>query len=303
LIRLLEEGKRVFPDPNALRIIQDKGLQKSFLLHYELPTATFFLAESKEQLKSLIISQEVSFPFIQKSRKLGYDGKGVRLVESRRDLHNMLPFPCLIEEKVVLQKEISVIAARDQKGNIRCYPAVEMVFNKQANLVQFTLSPAKLKENIAQMAYTLAEKTISAFGIVGLLAVEMFLDENNRLFINEVAPRPHNSGHHTIESAYTSQYEQHLRALLGLPLGSPKLLSPSVMINLIGGLQTIDSVSDDRLIKCMEIEGVKVHLYGKKENRPFRKMGHITILEKDKLKLKQKTDRIIKLLNNPLQSV
>ena len=192
----------------------------------------------------------------------------------------MLFRSCVIEEKINFTKELSVIAARDINGNVKCFDVVEMVFDEQANLVTLLLCPAKVSPEVAQKAEELAIKTITAFDIVGILAVELFLDKNNEIYINEVAPRPHNSGHHTIEACVTSQYEQHLRAILELPLGSTEIIMPSVMINLLGEKGYSGDVIYQGLEKCMEVEGAKFHIYGKAETKPFRKMGHVTIIDK-----------------------
>jgi len=293
LIKLAEEGKAVYPNPHKLHIIQDKGLQKEFYVKNNLRSSPYIICENKEEVKELITNGTISFPFVQKLRKAGYDGKGVAVVNTSDDLHKMMDAPSVIEQKVKIKKELSVIAARDAFGNVNCFTPVEMIFDKQANLVKYLFSPAQISDCIAKNAITLATKTIKAFDIVGILAVELFLDENDELLINEVAPRPHNSGHHTIESSFTSQYEQQLRAILGLSLGSTEMIMPSLMLNILGEPEYRGTVKYEGLEKCMEIKGAKIHLYGKTETKPYRKMGHITILDNSIENAKQKAEYII----------
>lgn len=292
LMKLAEEGKVVHPAPHALHIIQDKGLQKEFYSKNNLKTSPYIICENKKEIHEQIKNGSISFPFVQKSRKAGYDGKGVVVINSSDNLHKLMETPCVIEQKVNIQKELSVIAVRDVLGNVSCYAPVEMIFDEQANLVKYLLCPAQISETIAQKAIVLATETINAFDIVGILAVEMFLDENNELLINEVAPRPHNSGHHTIENTFTSQYEQQLRAILGLPLGSVKTIMPAVMLNLLGEPGYSGAARYVGIEKCLEIEGVKIHLYGKSETKPYRKMGHVTILDSTLESAKHKAEYI-----------
>jgi len=280
LIKLQEEGKKIYPSPQALQIIQDKGLQKQFYKNNNLKTSAFELYDDKQHVIEAVNKGIISYPFVQKSRKDGYDGKGVSVINTAKDLHLLLEGACVIEEKINFTKELSVIAARDVKGNVKCFDVVEMVFDEQANLVTLLLCPANVSTEVAQKAEALAVKTITAFDIVGILAVELFLDKNNEIYINEVAPRPHNSGHHTIEACVTSQYEQHLRAILELPLGSTEIIMPSVMINLLGEKGYSGNVIYQGLEKCLEVEGAKFHIYGKAKTKPFRKMGHVTVIDK-----------------------
>lgn len=296
LIKLSEEGKAVFPDPRKLVIIQDKGLQKEFYKEKRLNSSPYILCKSKTEIKHRIQDGSIAFPFVQKLRKAGYDGKGVAVINTSDDLHKLLDGPSVIEKKVKIKKELSVIASRDISGNTKCFTPVEMVFDNQANLVKYLVSPAQINQDIERKAIALATETITAFDIVGILAVEMFLDENNNLLINEVAPRPHNSGHHTIESATTSQYEQHLRAILGLSLGDSEMIIPSVMLNILGEPGYNGTVKYQGIEKCMQVEGAKFHLYGKSETKPYRKMGHITILDRDIKKALKKIEHINKHL-------
>lgn len=214
------------------------------------------------------------------------------MIKNQNQVSNLLEGESIVEELIDIQKEISVIVARNSAGEIAAYPPVEMTFNPSANLVENLLCPAQIENTISMKATELAVSVIKAFELIGILAVEMFLDKNNRIYVNEVAPRPHNSGHQTIESSYTSQYFQHLRAILGLPLGSTQLISPSIMLNLLGepnhtGVPLILGFQE-----CIKIEGVNIHLYGKKETRPFRKMGHVTIIDQDIESAKKKADFI-----------
>lgn len=299
LFKLKEEGKIVHPDPAALQLIQDKGLQKEFYAKNKLSTSAFNLYESKQQVLDNIKNGKIKFPFVQKTRKAGYDGKGVAVVNSEKELDLLLDGACVIEEKINFKKELSVIAARDAQGHVKCFDIVEMVFDERANLVTSLLCPAQVSTVIAKKAEQLATATIKAFGITGILAVELFLDANDNVLINEVAPRPHNSGHHTIEACVTSQYEQHLRAVLGLPLGSTEITMPSVMINLLGAAGYSGNVIYEGIDKCMEVEGAKFHIYGKAQTKPFRKMGHVTVIDKSlesavkKAELIQKNLKII----------
>lgn len=277
LEQLEAQGIRVYPSPAVLRIIQDKGLQKTFYRDHQIPTASFFLVESKDAIVQGITSGLISLPFVQKTREAGYDGKGVAIIRSSEDIPKLLDGPSLIEELVPMTREIAVVVARDIHGNVRAFPPVEMVFHDEANLVEFLSCPADLTEPDAQSAESLAMDVASAFGTVGLLAVELFQTESGQFLVNEVAPRPHNSGHHTIECCETSQYEQHLRAITGLPLGSTRLIRPGVMLNLLGEPGYSGPALYRGWDECIGSPGVHVHLYGKAETRPYRKMGHVTI--------------------------
>ena len=277
LQKLKAEGKKIFPDPDALAIIQDKGLQKEFYQNNQIPSPQFFLFKNKAEIIEAVVTGAIPFPFVQKLRKGGYDGKGVAIIRSQNDLKNLLEGASLIEKLVDIQTEISVIVARNRKGEIKCFPVAEMEFN-EANMVEKLICPSSLNEKITQQANEIATQLIASFNLCGLLAVEMFVDKNNVVWVNEIAPRPHNSGHHTIESIITSQYEQLLRAIFNFPLGSTQLKMSSVMINLLGEPDYEGPVKYEGLTDCMSIEGVKIHLYGKKITKPYRKMGHVTVL-------------------------
>ena len=296
LLKLQEEGVKVYPDPKAISIIQDKGLQKQLYVDNGIKTSDFVLFDDEKEVIDAVKNGALKIPFVQKARKDGYDGKGVKVVNDDSDLSELLKGSCLIEDLVDLEKEISVIVARNPEGEIKCFPPVEMEFNSDANLVEFLFAPSNLTEAQVNEANLLAEKTIEALDIVGLLAVEMFLDKNGNILVNEVAPRPHNSGHQTIEANLTSQYEQHLRAILNFPLGDTEIISPSVMINLLGEPGFEGPVKYEGLNECMQISGFNLHVYGKEVTKSFRKMGHVTILDKDLSVAKIKARKVQKIL-------
>ncbi|MEM1119508.1 MAG: 5-(carboxyamino)imidazole ribonucleotide synthase [Bacteroidota bacterium] len=279
LKQLQKEEKIVHPDPAALEIIKDKGKQKLFYREHNIPTSPFNLYNNKEAVLNAVKSGTLSLPFVQKTRTAGYDGKGVAVIQSESDLtEKLLDGACMIEDMVDMDKEIAVVVAQNERGEISAFDPVEMEFNPIANLVEFLICPSTITAEQAQTCTKLAKKVIKAFNICGLLAVELFLDKDGNILVNEVAPRPHNSGHHTIDAAVTSQYEQHLRGVLNLPLGSTQLKSPSVMVNLLGADGYTGKAVYEGLAECLAIEGVKIHLYGKEMTKPFRKMGHATII-------------------------
>jgi 5-(carboxyamino)imidazole ribonucleotide synthase len=297
--KLKEEGKQIHPDPEALEIIQDKGLQKQFYAQHGIPTAPFKLFDTAGQIRAAVEAGSLCVPFVQKLRRGGYDGRGVAVMKNESDLDGLLEGPSMVEDLVDIEKEISVITARNEKGEIKCFPVAEMLFNEKANLVEKLICPSLLDEIKKAEAYNLAHKVVESLNLVGLLAVEMFVDKQQTVWVNEIAPRTHNSGHHTIESVITSQFEQQLRAIYNFPLGSTFLKMPAVMINLLGEPGYEGPVKYEGLTESMAIEGVKVHLYGKKVTKPYRKMGHVTVMAptlaeaiqkadvvKDKLKIK-----------------
>jgi 5-(carboxyamino)imidazole ribonucleotide synthase len=278
LERLEEEGVMVYPQSRVIRLIQDKGLQKQFFKQNDIPTAIFQFASNKESLSNVAIP----LPYVQKLRKDGYDGKGVKMIRTVEDLASAFEEPSIVEEIVDFEKEIAVIVARNDRGDVQTFPMVEMEFNPQANLVEFLISPSTYSFEIQQQAEEIARKIANDLQIVGLLAVEMFLTKSGEILVNELAPRPHNSGHHTIEGNYTSQFAQHLRAIFNLPLGNTEAISNAVMINLLGeedyeGLAKYEGVEE-----VLGISGVYVHLYGKKYTKPFRKMGHVCVVNQDR---------------------
>ena len=291
LHQLQKEGKTVHPAPEKLDLIKDKGLQKLFYIEHNLPTSNFALFDDEKAIREGLKNGQIKFPFVQKTREAGYDGKGVAVIRSAADLEKkLLEGASLIEELVEIEKELAVVVCRNENGEVAAYDAVEMEFNPDANLVEFLFAPANISNIIAAEAEELAIKVIEAFEICGLLAVELFLTKDNTLLINEVAPRPHNSGHHTIDAAETSQFEQHLRGIMNFPLGSTRLKSPAVMLNLLGEPDFVGDVHYEGLEQCLATEGVHVHLYGKKQTKPFRKMGHVTVTADTLEAAKKKAD-------------
>lgn len=281
LIQLEKEGKTIYPKPAVLQIIQDKGKQKSFYATNDLPTAPFTLLSNLQEVLAGIQNGTITYPFVQKSCTAGYDGKGVAVIRNANDLPKLLEGACVIEQLIDFEKELAVIVARDIDGKTTCFPAVEMEFHPVANLVEFLLAPAIISEQAAAKAQKIAEDCITAFGLTGILAVEMFLTKSGEILINEVAPRPHNSGHHTIEANYVSQYEQLLRTIFEIPMGDTTPRDHGVMVNILGEDGYTGEALYEGLKECLAIPGVFMHLYGKKITKPFRKMGHVTIVGKD----------------------
>ena len=279
LFKLEEEGVKVFPQPKVLKMVQDKGAQKVFYQENNIPTAPFFLTNDKAE--SLQIWQQQGKAFMQKLRKGGYDGKGVTKLNHEADLQNAFDAPCVMEQLVNFKKEIAVIVARNAKGDVAVYDVVEMDFNPQQNLVEFLQMPANVAKSVESEAKAIAQKVAEKAGIIGILAVEMFLTHDDEILVNEIAPRAHNSGHQTIEGCRTSQYAQHLRAILNLPLGNTTCHTPSIMVNLLGAAGKTGDAIYEGLEETMQLPNVYVHLYGKKTTKPFRKMGHVTILHEN----------------------
>jgi len=281
-LRELEKmGKQVYPQASIIELIKDKGDQKEFYVLNDIPTSPFFTAESKDNILEGIEDGTIAYPFVQKARRDGYDGKGVAVIHTAADLSKVMDTPSIIEDKVDIDKEISVIACRDQEGVTVTFPIVEMEFHPTANLVEFLKSPTTLSDEIQEKAKKIALEIIESMGLIGILAIELFVTKDGEILVNEVAPRPHNSGHQTIEGNYTSQYGQLIRILARLPLGDPSLICPSVMINILGAEGHTGTAVYDGIEKAMETPGVYVHLYGKEHTKPFRKMGHATILASD----------------------
>ncbi len=296
LENLESEGLLIRPGAGILKTIKDKAEQKRFYRSKGLPTSDFLVFENENELRSAVNNGKVVIPFVQKSRQMGYDGKGVKIVRSPDELPSLLEGPCIVEDYVEMKKELSIIAVRNKEGEVKCFPPVEMVFNTEANLVDYLVSPAELTPEQFETAEEVAVETVKAFDLCGILAVEMFLDNNDNILINEVAPRPHNSGHHTIESCITSQYEQYLRSLLDLPLADPGLMMPSVMLNILGEPGYEGDAVYEGLRETLSIPGAKIHIYGKSITRPFRKMGHITIIDKNKDNALKKAKQIKRTL-------
>ncbi len=284
LKELAAGGKRVFPQPEIIELIQDKRTQKQFYKSHGIPTAPFIVTENRSD----VIANKTFLPAVHKLGREGYDGRGVQILETENDLPKAFDAPGFLEALIEFDKEISVIVARNERGEIESYPAVEMVFHRQANLVEYLFSPAQISEELAKKADGIARSVIGNLKMVGLLAVEMFVTKRGELLVNEIAPRPHNSGHQTIEANVTSQYEQHLRAILNLPLGDTSIIQPSAMINLLGAEGYSGLARYHGLDRILQVPGVHVHLYGKKLTKPFRKMGHVTIVDADVDSLKKK---------------
>lgn len=281
LKQLQSEGVKVFPTPETIERIQNKATQKHFYASHNIPTAPFVAFDSLESLKEKIAEGTISLPFVWKSARFGYDGNGVKIVRQLTDLNGLPESECIAEALVPFKKELAVIVARNVSGEVCTYPVVEMEFHPEANQVEYVICPARIDEVVAQKARAIAVQVAETFGVVGLLAVELFQTAEDEILVNEVAPRPHNSGHYSIEAAYTNQFEQHLRAVLNLPLGNTDSKVAAVMVNLVGEEGYQGKVVYEHIDKIMAMEGVTPHIYGKRETRPFRKMGHVTIVNSD----------------------
>ncbi len=281
LQKLEEEGLVVYPSSFTLGLIQNKGKQKDFYVENDIPTSKHQRFLDLNTLKIAIENNELAFPFVWKAAQFGYDGNGVKIVRSAKDVIQLPNVECIAEEMIAFKNELAVIVVRNISGEVKTYPVVEMEFHPEANQVEYVICPARIDAKIAQKAQEVALKVSEAFNHVGLLAVEMFQTQNDEIVINEVAPRPHNSGHHTIEASYTSQFENHLRAILNLPLGNTDSKVAGIMVNLVGEEGFSGQVVYENIEKIMAIEGVTPHIYGKKETRPFRKMGHVTIVNEN----------------------
>lgn len=292
LKKLQQEGTKVYPQPEIIEMIQDKRVQKEFYKKHNIPTADFVLTETKADIhKHLDL-----LPAVHKLGTEGYDGKGVQMIRTAADITKGFDKPGLLEKKIDFEKELSVIVARNPDGEIIAFPTVEMVFHPVQNLVEFLFAPAEISAELHKKAEKIARQVINEIGLVGILAVELFLTKDGSILVNEIAPRPHNSGHQTIQANYTSQYEQHLRAILNMPLGSTQQLCPAAMVNLLGEAGFVGNAIFEGLEEAMNIEGVYPHLYGKKVTKPFRKMGHVTILDATVEGLKKKSEQVKNLI-------
>jgi 5-(carboxyamino)imidazole ribonucleotide synthase len=288
LEKLQSEGVKVYPQPQVIRTIQDKRVQKQFYRQHGIPTADFVLIDDKNSLQD----HHHFLPAFQKLGKSGYDGRGVQRLHSASDLHKAFSEPSVLEKAVDFEKEISVIVARNVSGEISVFPPVELVFHPVHHLVEYLFAPAQISELILAQANEIAIGVASKLQIVGLLAVEMFVTKTGEVLVNESAPRPHNSGHHTIKANATSQFEQHLRAILDLPLGSTDAKTFAAMVNLLGEDKYNGDARYDGMDEVLAIEGVYVHLYGKKITKPFRKMGHVTIIDNNLEALQTKVQQV-----------
>lgn len=289
---LEREGKRVFPQPSVIRIIQDKRLQKQFFRDHNLPTADFILTETRADVALVEIQQPDFFPAFHKLGRDGYDGRGVRRISSIADVGKAFDAPGILERAVDFEKELAVIVARNERGDVQTFPTVEMAFHPELNLVDYLFAPANISDEIDRQAQNIARRTADAFDIVGLLAVELFLDKSGSLLINEVAPRPHNSGHHTMRANVTSQFEQHWRAILNYPLGDTTAWQPAAMVNLLGEDGHTGPAVYEGLETLLAMPGVFPFLYGKAITKPFRKMGHVTVIADSLDALRGKVERV-----------
>ncbi len=295
LFQLKKEGLTIYPQPEVLEIIQHKGKQKDFFRENKIPTAAYDRYENLDGLKN-----ETRFPFVWKSAQFGYDGTGVKIIKSISDLENLPNVACITEKLIPFKNELAVIVARNSNGEIATYPVVEMEFHPEANQVEYVICPARIDENVAKKAQKIALQVANAFEHVGLLAVEMFQTEDDEIIVNEVAPRTHNSGHYSIEASYTNQFEQHVRAILNLPLGNTESKVAGIMVNLVGEEGYSGEVVYKNMEEILQIDGVTPHIYGKKETRPFRKMGHVTIVNKDMVmarKIAEKVKKTIRVIS------
>lgn len=302
LEQLEQEGVIVYPSSKTLRTIQDKGRQKQFYKEHHIPTAAFEIYEQLNELQQAVKEQKQSIPFVWKSTQGGYDGKGVKIVRTPADLAELPDTPCLAEALIPFKNELAVIVVQNPSGTVVTYPVVEMEFHPEANQVEYVICPARIDDQIAQKARLVATKVSEAFEHVGLLAVELFQTEEDEILVNEVAPRPHNSGHYSIEGSFTNQFEQHIRAILDLPLGNTDSKTGAVMVNLVGEEGYTGAAHYEKIEDILAMPGVTPHIYGKKETRPFRKMGHVTIVNSDLAEARiiaEKVKNTIRVISKP----
>ncbi len=281
LEKLETEGVKVYPSPKTLKQIQNKGAQKDFYVANNIPTADYKRFENLTLLKEAVANNEIAMPFVWKSTEGGYDGNGVKIIRTPDSFEGVPNVQCIAETMIPFKNELAVIVARNPSGEIKTYPVVEMEFHPEANQVEYVICPARIDDTVANNARAIALRVSENFNHVGLLAVEMFQTEDDRILVNEVAPRPHNSGHYSIEASYTSQFEQHIRAILNLPLGNTDSKAAGIMVNLVGAEGYSGNVIYENIEKILGKDGVTPHIYGKKQTRPFRKMGHVTIVNED----------------------
>ncbi|MCF6348247.1 MAG: 5-(carboxyamino)imidazole ribonucleotide synthase [Flavobacteriaceae bacterium] len=292
LEQLEKEGINVYPSSKTLRTIQNKATQKLFYTDHNIPTAPFSRFAFTDEILTAIKHEVLSFPFVWKSTQFGYDGTGVKIVKTNTDLEGLPNVECITEELIPFKNELAVVVARNIKSDVKTYPVVEMEFHPEANQVEYVICPARISKEIAKKAQEIALKVSQSFKHIGLLAVELFLTQDDEILVNEVAPRPHNSGHYSIEASYTNQFEQHLRAILNLPLGDTSSKVGGVMVNLVGEEGYTGEVIYRNMNTILEIDGVTPHIYGKKITKPFRKMGHVTIVHKDLNEARQVAEKV-----------
>jgi 5-(carboxyamino)imidazole ribonucleotide synthase len=281
LEKLENEGTKVYPSPKTLKLIQNKGIQKAFYIENNIPTAPSKTFKNLKKLVIDIVESKLEMPFVWKCTEFGYDGNGVKIIRTLQDVENLPNVECIAEEMVEFKNELAVIVCRSPSGEIKTYPVVEMEFHPEANQVEYVICPARIDDKVAAKARAIALDVSEKFNHVGLLAVEMFQTFDDEILVNEVAPRPHNSGHYSIEASYTSQFENHLRAILDLPLGNTDSKVAGIMVNLVGEDGFSGDVVYENIEKILGWNGVTPHIYGKKQTRPFRKMGHVTIVNED----------------------
>lgn len=292
LKKLQREGKEVYPQPEIIRLIQDKVAQKLFYVEHDIPTAPYEIVNNASEVRAM----KNWIPMVNKLAREGYDGRGVCVINTPEQLDEAFDAKGLIERFIDFEKEISVIVAQNQSGEIMSFPAVELVFHPEHNLVDYLFSPADITGDIATRAKETAERVIKTLGMTGLLAVEMFVTREGEVLVNEIAPRTHNSGHQTIEGNITSQFEQHWRSILNMPLGDTEVVIPTAMVNLLGAEGFNGVARYEGINEVLKIEGTHVHLYGKRDTRPFRKMGHVTITDRYPESLKAKVEFVKKTL-------
>ena len=293
---LEKKGIKVYPASKTLRVIQNKAKQKLFYRDHNIPTAEFSRFAYTSEIEDAIDNGGLQYPFVWKCAQFGYDGNGVKVVRNLDDISNLPNVECIAEEMIPFKNELAVIVARNSDGEVKTYPVVEMEFHPEANQVEYVICPARIDKSVAEKAQRIALKVSEAFNHVGLLAVEMFQTQNDDILVNEVAPRPHNSGHQTIESNYTSQFEQHIRAILNLPLGKTDSKVGGIMVNLVGAEGYTGNVKYENIETIMNMDGVTPHIYGKKQTRPFRKMGHVTIIHEDINEARQIAEHVKKTI-------
>ena len=292
LEKLESEGIKVFPSPKTLKLIQNKGVQKDFYAKNNIPTSDYLRFDNLKKLVVQIIDSKLKFPFVWKCTQFGYDGTGVKIIRTIEDLDHLPDVECIAEAMIPFKNELAVIVCRNTSGEIKTYPVVEMEFHPEANQVEYVICPARIDDKVALKAREIALDVSEKFNHVGLLAVEMFQTEEDEILINEVAPRPHNSGHYSIEASYTSQFENHLRAILDLPLGNTDSKVAGIMVNLVGEEGFSGDVVYENIEKILGWDGVTPHIYGKKQTRPFRKMGHVTIVNEDIVKARKIAEEV-----------
>ncbi len=296
LLKLEDEGLEIYPQPSVLQIIQHKGRQKDFFVKNNIPTSSHKRFSNLNELKT----ETLNFPFVWKSAQFGYDGTGVKIVKNQDDLNLLANTDCIIEELIPFKHELAVIVARNKNGEIKTYPVVEMEFHPEANQVEYVICPARISNEVSEKARNIALKVAESFKHIGLLAVEMFQTKNDEILVNEVAPRTHNSGHYSIEASYTSQFEQHVRSILNLPLGNTASKVAGIMVNLVGSEGFSGDVVYENMEEILKMDGVTPHIYGKKQTRPFRKMGHVTIVNNnlnEARKIAEKVKNTIKVIS------